>query len=153
MKKKTKSIFCNILFVLVCFLICALSLIYFFLDLNKTLSRNEKEIAIIQFKERVAQRKFSDSVIWDRLKQKSPLYNEDVVRTESDAEAVIYFNNNAVVDLGSSTMIQVFKEKDGDLKLSVSSGNVEINTKESSSDFKIDLLCICLSGQHEICLD
>ena len=36
-------------------------------------------------------------------------------------------------------MIQVFKEKDGDLKLSVSSGNVEINTKESSSDFKIDL--------------
>jgi len=139
MKKKTKSILCNILFVLVCFLICALSLIYFFLDLNKTLSRNEKEIAIIQFKERVAQRKFSDSVIWDRLKQKSPLYNEDVVRTESDAEAVIYFNNNAVVDLGSSTMIQVFKEKDGDLKLSVSSGNVEINTKESSSDFKIDL--------------
>lgn len=140
MQKRTKSIFPSILFVLFCFCVCGASLYYFFTDLNRTTVRDDKVIATIHFKKRIAQRKFSDSVVWERLQTSSALYNEDIIRTDAAAAATLNFQKGSIiVDIDENTMIQIFEGKDGDVKLSVSGGNFTVDTSESSQSVKIDL--------------
>ena len=78
-------------------------------DLNTSQRRFDKEkIAVITFKNRIAQRKFEDRVVWERIDKSTPLYNGDLVRTSDLAEAVITFNDNSQIDLFENTMIQVY---------------------------------------------
>lgn len=140
MRKKTKSILSSILFLTICFLICGASLGYFFTDLNRTTVRTDKQIATIEFKKKIAQRKFSDSVVWERLQESSPLYNEDIIRTDMAAAAKLKFIDGDVsVDLDEKTMIQIFSGKNGELKIAVSGGNFTVDTTEATSTIKIDL--------------
>lgn len=140
MRKKTKSILNSILFITICFLICGASLGYFFTDLNRTTVRTDKQIATIVFKKKIAQRKFSDSVVWERLQETSPLYNEDIIRTDVAAAAKLEFSDGDVsVDLDEKTMIQIFSGKNGELKIAVSGGNFTVDTTEATSAIKIDL--------------
>lgn len=139
MKKKTKSQFSNVLFIFCCLLVCFISLFLFFVDFNRTTVRNEKEIATIHFKRKIAQRKFSDSVVWERLQTNSFLYNEDLIRTDEDACAVMNFSNGVSLDLGEHTMIQIFQDEDNGLSLQMSGGNVVIDAKDASSNVRIDL--------------
>ena len=117
MKKKTKSRLSSVIFILICILICFISLYAFVVDFNRTSVRNEQEIATIYFKRKIAQRKFSDSVVWERLQQNSLLYNEDIIRTDSASSAVMNFLNGTSIDLGENTMVQMFQEKKGELLL------------------------------------
>lgn len=139
MSRKIKSVFLNTLFVSLCLLTFSASLYFFFTDLNSTTVRSDKEIATIQFKKKIAQRKFSDSVVWERLSNNSPLYNEDIIRTESESQATMTFEKGAVIDLDEKSMIQIFEGKDGELKISVSGGNFTVDTTEAASVVKIDL--------------
>lgn len=139
MQKKVKSKRSSVIFITTCLLICGSSLTYFFIDLNKTTLRKEKEIATVIFKKKIAQRKFSDSVVWERLQNKSPLYNEDTIRTDSDAQASIVFNNGASIDLDEKTMIQIFEGKNGELKFNISGGKFAVDTSESNAKVSLDL--------------
>lgn len=139
MKKKTKSRFSNVIFFLICLLICFISLYAFVVDFNKSSVRNEQEIATIYFKKKIAQRKFSDSVVWERLQQNSLLYNEDIIRTDSGSSAVMNFLNGASIDMGEHTMIQIFQEKNGELSLQVSGGNIVVDTKEAKGGIRVSL--------------
>ena len=48
----------------------------FWKDLNSSSRRTDKEkIAIITFKNRIAQRKYEDRVVWERIDKSTPLYN------------------------------------------------------------------------------
>lgn len=139
MKKKTKSRLSSVIFILICILICFISLYAFVVDFNRTSVRNEQEIATIYFKRKIAQRKFSDSVVWERLQQNSLLYNEDIIRTDSASSAVMNFLNGTSIDLGEHTMIQIFQEKNGELSLQVSGGNIVVDTKEAKGGIRVNL--------------
>ncbi|WP_318661822.1 hypothetical protein [Treponema sp.] len=139
MKKKTKSRLSDVLFITVCLLICGLSLYYFFTDLNRSMSRNDRSIALIYLKRKITQRKFSDSVVWDRLQNGSLLYNEDIIRTDMDSVAIMDFTSHVKVELDENTMIQIFEDDEGALKFRVSGGNFTIDTSESAQKVKIDL--------------
>ena len=119
MKKKTKSRLSDVAFVTVCLLVCGFSLYYFFTDLNKSITRNDRSIALIYLKRKITQRKFSDSVVWDRLQNGSLLYNEDIIRTDLDSLAIMDFEKGVKVELDENTMIQIFENKDGSLKFRV----------------------------------
>ena len=91
-KSKIKAQIRDIFIALFLLGVCALSLRYFWQDLNHSFTRTDKTaIATISFKYKVAQRKFSDRVVWERLQQNSPLYSEDTIRTSDMASATITF--------------------------------------------------------------
>lgn len=138
MQKKTKSRLFSVIFVSTCLVGSTLSLLYFFNDLNKVSFKEEKQIAFIQFKRKIAQRRFSDSVVWERLVVDSPLYNEDLISTDSEAFAKIYFENGTNVNIDEHTMIQIFEGEEGDVSLSVNGGSVDIDTSNSNSQVKVD---------------
>ena len=110
--KKRRSIrfkasdFCILI---LCLAVAGISLSLFWNDLNQIQTRlNEKPIASITFKKKTAQRKLSDRVIWDRLRQNSPLYNGDMLRTAPQAQAVVTFSDGNTLDISENTMLQVF---------------------------------------------
>ena len=125
-------------FVVVLFLSVAGHFSYaFWKDLNSTARRTDKEkIAIITFKNRIAQRKFDDRVVWERIDKSTPLYNGDLVKTADLAEAVITFNDGSEVNITENTMIQVYYNDKEGLQISLNSGNLQL---ESSDNSKVQL--------------
>lgn len=121
------------IFLLSCATGAAWSIKKFYESLNASLTKmNEKPIATITFKHKTAQRKFQERMIWDRLRQHSPVYNGDTIRTAPESEATIYFEDGNIMDLGENTMAQVFFH-DGHVETSVSGGTFVINSSGSSN--------------------
>ena len=119
MKKKTKYKSNNdfTLFFVIAVLLCLCSALYFsyrfYESFFNSLTKHETPIATITFKKRVAQRKFADRVVWDRLKQSSPVYNGDTIRTAINSEATLNFQNGASLELQENTLAQFFAKDDG----------------------------------------
>lgn len=99
---------------------------------------NEEPIATITFKYKVAQRKFIDRVVWDRLRQSSPVYNGDTIHTQNLSEATIWFTDGNVMELDENTMAQVFlSKKDGVVGANLKQGSATVDSTSSESDFTI----------------
>ena len=139
MRKRTrfKSPVLDFFVVTVCLAVAGYYSYVFWKDLNSTARRNDKEkIAIITFKNRIAQRKFDDRVVWERIDKSTPLYNGDLVRTSDLAEAVITFNDGSKIDIYENTMIQVYYSDFEGVQISVGNGNLQL---ESSDNGKVQL--------------
>ncbi len=106
----------------------------FWKDLNSTSHRTDKEkIATITFKNRIAQRKYEDRVVWERIDKTTPLYNGDLIRTAELAEAVITFNNGTAVDIYENTMIQVYYSEFEGVNISVGNGKLLVDSADKST--------------------
>ncbi len=106
----------------------------FWKDLNNSSSRDDKDkIAIITFKNRIAQRKYEDRVVWERIDKSTPLYNGDLVRTAELAEAVITFNDGSEVNIYENTMIQVYYSEFEGVNISVGNGNLQIESSDKGN--------------------
>jgi hypothetical protein len=108
-----------------------LSLNFFRLDLFSTLTRQtEQPIGTITFKYKVAQRRFVDRVLWDRLKKESPVYNGDFIRTSDLSEAAITFSQGgAVIDLAENSLIQL--REDG-ARIEINEGGLNVSAADSA---------------------
>ncbi|MDR1900578.1 MAG: FecR family protein [Treponema sp.] len=97
-------------------------------EYNRTLVKlNEEPVGTIVFKNRTADRKIEDRAAWDRLKQESPVYNGDTIRTAESSQAIITFLDEVtVVDLSERTLIQVFYDEEGS-RIDLSGGDVEVS--------------------------
>ena len=102
----------------------------FFRALTK---QNESPIAEITFKYRTAQRKFLERVVWDRLRQHSPIYNGDTINTADLSEAEITFQNGTTLNLADNSMAQVFLHDDGTFSTDLKNGFATIDSAENSS--------------------
>ena len=96
MKKRTKYRLKNDLAVpfriavVICLFGAGTSYYLFHTNFFRALSKlDEEPIATITFKYRTAQRKFLDRVVWDRLRQNSPVYNGDIIHTAELSEATV----------------------------------------------------------------
>lgn len=140
MKKKTRSRSSNSLLLPFCVTICVCIigattnswLFYnsFFRALTKL---NEAPIATITFKYKTAQRKFFDRVVWDRLRQDSPLYNGDTIHTASLSEATIWFNDGNVMNLMENTMAQVFLTEDLTASVELEDGYATVDASDAEN--------------------
>ncbi len=154
MKKKIKyklnnnllAPFC--LAVFICLLGAFLNSYLFYNSFLRALTKlNEEPIAKITFKYKTAQRKFLDRVVWDRLRQNSPVYNGDTIHTSSFSEATIWFVDGNVLDLSENTMAQVFLSEDKRLKAELSDGSALVDSSDSGNGMTLS------SGGVEVSVD
>lgn len=141
-KKKTRFRFklSDFLVIIICLSITAGSLFLFWKDLNKSTTRTDKDaIATISFKYKIAQRKFDDRVVWERLQQNTSLYNLDTVRTADLAEAYITFKDGTVINLSENTMIQISYDEDGGVALNVNGGNITVDSTNSENQVSLQM--------------
>ncbi|MBQ1662577.1 MAG: FecR domain-containing protein, partial [Treponema sp.] len=141
MKKKTKFRLKNDLavpfwiVVSICLIGAGISYGFFHASFFRALEKlNEEPIATITFKYKTAQRRFLERVVWDRLKQNSPVYNGDTIHTANLSEATIWFDDGAL-DLAENTMVQVFRHKDGSVDVDLEDGTATIDSNENGKAF------------------
>lgn len=136
MQKKIKSRLAEVIFVIFCLSGSTFSLWQFWKDMNKSLFKlNEKPIATISFKYKTAQRKFIDDVLWDRLRQDSPVYEGDTIRTAPLSEATIYFSDGNIMDLYENTMARITLKEDG-AEIDFESGQISVQATNSAVKIK-----------------
>ena len=138
MKKKIRSRsrnnlllpFCITIFI--CLIGASTNSWLFYTSFFRALSKqNEQPIATITFKYKTAQRKFLERVVWDRLRQDSPLYNGDTIHTANLSEATIWFNDGNVMNLLENTMAQVFLDVDSSASVELEEGYATVDSSDS----------------------
>lgn len=135
MQKRIKLRFLDVIFVLLCLAGAGYSGYKFYEELYRTLEKqNEEPIANIIIKENIAQRKFEDGKIWDRLKTEAKIYNGDTIHTSAKSLAAVQFIDENSIELGANTLIRVYlkvdDEEDGSV-INLENGSVTINSFNS----------------------
>ncbi|MDR1306501.1 MAG: hypothetical protein LBK74_02870 [Treponema sp.] len=133
-RKSTKSRATDFLIILFCLAGASVSGMLFWQEYNRTLVKlNEAPVGTIVFKNRTAHRKIENRIAWDRLKQTSPVYNGDTIRTAELSEAVITFPN-AVANIGvfENTLIQIFYSEAEGARIDLTSGNLDVTAGSGS---------------------
>lgn len=140
MQKKIKSKQNDSLFkyfvitIFICLIGAFISSALFYKGFFRALTKlNEEPIATITFKYKTAQRKFLERVVWDRLRQNSPVYNGDTIHTENLAEATVYFIDGNVMNLSENTMAQVFLSENQLLTAELTDGYATVDAGEAGS--------------------
>ena len=140
MKKRTKFRLRNDLAaqfrisIFLCFLGALTSYYLFHTSFFKALSKlGEEPIATITFKYKTAERKFLERVVWDRLRQNSPVYNGDTIHTAELSEATVWFTDGTALELAENTMAQVFLHSDGTLLADLGEGTATVDSSESGN--------------------
>lgn len=146
MQKKVKSKLTDVLFVAICLAGAVFSIYKFTTLFYQTLTKDEEPIAEIQIKRNTVQRRFLDDLLWDRLRNTSPLYDGDTIRTAPVSEATVFINQNGdEIELLPSSMIQIFISADDKLDAKLRKGSV--NAKAGEAGFKLSY------GDTEISLE
>jgi len=145
-KQRKKSFFSNLSFILFCVTASALCLILFWRDLNAALYRlDEQPVGTITFRYNAAQRRFADRVIWDRLRNDSPVFNGDILRTAAMSEATVTFVFGDIVELSENTLIQIFTDDRGS-RINFAEGGLSINAYVAAG-------MIIYSGDNRLAID
>ncbi len=86
---------------------CAL-LWLFALDIGTVSFRaNEKPLGTVVFKKMTATRRPSDALGWERMRNDSPVYNADTLRTGTLSEAAIFFDDGTSLELDANSMLKL----------------------------------------------
>lgn len=140
MKKKTRSRLSNSLLlpflitIFICLIGASTNSWLFYTSFFRALSKqNEEPIATITFKYKTAQRKFLDRVVWDRLRQESPVYNGDTIHTAALSEATIWFIDGNVMELMENTMAQVFLSADTGAAVELEDGYATVDSSDAEN--------------------
>lgn len=138
MRRSLKSRGNDYAVVLLCLFLSFTSLFLFWKDVNRTLSKiGETPIGTITFKYKVAQRKFADRLIWDRLQKESYVYNGDTIRTADLSEATIRFTDNNIITLEESSLAQIFLDSSGSASVDFAGGGIRIDSSQSASGMSV----------------
>ncbi|MBP5174857.1 MAG: hypothetical protein ILP07_02955 [Treponema sp.] len=145
MKKKTKSKLraADFLVIFLCLLFFSGFIFLFYKDLTHFTRRSDKtQVATVQWRDRVVQRKFNDRVVWELLAPDAPLYDEDTVRTSELSKTGIRFGSgDECVELSifENTLVQIFTTEEGELQINLSGGDIKVDSTAGASQFAIKM--------------
>ena len=151
-KKKSRFTTIDYFIVFSCLAGAFISGALFWREYNHTLVKlNEEPVGTIIFKKNVAQRKFIDRGVWDRLKQASPVYNGDTIRTTEQSEAIVILQDTTIsLTLYDSTMIQVFYNSKSGTSIDFSGGNFEVASEDNEIVISSGASTIVVNGQAKM---
>jgi hypothetical protein len=129
-------LFTDFLYIFLCGICALASLGLFWRDLNLSLARlSEQPAGTITYKYRAAQRRFVDRVLWDRLKQESPVYGGDYIRTAELSQATIRLNAGDIIALEENTLIQLLPQRDG-FRVNLAGGTISVDTPSGAVNIR-----------------
>jgi hypothetical protein len=121
-------------------------LAFFYRDLTTTLSRlGEQSVGTISWKYKAAQRRFTDRVLWDRLRMNAPVYNGDLIRTASLSEASVTFSGGGIIELAENSLVRIFT-KDAVSRVDLVEGTAAASAAGEGG-------MILTAGEYELILD
>jgi hypothetical protein len=129
--------------ILICLFGAFFSFWFFWKDLNRALNRNQEPAGTITFKKGGAQRRLGDRVLWDRLRQESPVYDGDFIRTAELSDATVTFKEGTKkFSLSENSLIQI-RTVEGRTVVDLASGDIRM--ENSGPD-----VLVLLSGGKQV---
>ena len=121
----------------------------FWQEYNSTLVRlDEEPVGIIIFRKGVAQRRFIDRNMWDRLHQATPVYQGDTIRTIERSEAIVILKDQVThLSMEERTMIQVFFDGRRGANIDFSGGYLGVSSENESVFVTSGNSTITVAGQ------
>ncbi len=119
-------------------LLGAAGLLYLFaVDLNSSSLRlGEKSLGTVVFKKLTATRKAPSGLGWERMRNNSPVYNADTLRTAGFSEASVYFDDGTSLDMFENSMLKL--DLGGKAKnLEFLEGEISLGAKGESTSYTI----------------
>jgi hypothetical protein len=114
--------------------VAAFAFFLFYRDMNATLTKgNEAPIATVTEKTNDVERHFAARLMWDKLRNQTPIYNGDIIRTTNDASVDIVFTGDDELEVGPASLIQVRWAPASGVQADVSSGTVKGISKSSKA--------------------
>ncbi|MBN1616243.1 MAG: FecR domain-containing protein [Spirochaetales bacterium] len=128
----------DLLFTSIIVLLSTLFSILFVRELNATIFRSgEKQLGTVIFKKKTATRKGGQTLRWERLKNESPVFRGDTLRTASGSEAQVFFLDGTSLDMYENSMLRLDSSSDlPELEIlegSLSLGSVAIDSQADTS--------------------
>jgi hypothetical protein len=134
---KNRFTFSDFLVTVICLTGAILAFLFFWHDLNSSLTKaKETPIGRVHYKYKIAQRRFQERLVWNMIKQDSPVYSGDMLHTAAQGEATLTFQLDESINLGENSFVQVFSTPEG-TRIELSSGNVNINTANKDMTLKL----------------
>jgi hypothetical protein len=128
--------------ILLCCAGAFLSFWFFWTDLNRAINRNQAPVGTITFKHRAAQRRFADRVLWDRLRQDSPIYEGDFIHTAELSDATVTFHEGQKISLSENSLVQI-RTQGGRTVVDLASGNISLENAGQAA-------MVLVSGNKEV---
>ncbi|HEY9595334.1 MAG TPA: FecR family protein, partial [Spirochaetia bacterium] len=95
-------------------LLCSTLIFLFLRESNRvTLRAGEKALGAIVFKKLSATRRPGDGLLWERIRNNSPIYQADTLRTGESSEASVYFDDGTALDMLENSMLRLDFSKKG----------------------------------------
>jgi hypothetical protein len=108
----------------------------FWKDLNLTLTRlSDQPVGTVTYLSHGVQRRFVDRILWDRLRQESPVYSGDYVRTAKLSQAVLSLSGGDSIELDENTLIQIALERDG-VRIDLAGGELSVDSPRGAVRIK-----------------
>lgn len=70
-----------------------------------------ESLGTITYRHRIAERKYSDTVVWEAVQQNAPVYNMDWIRTDDRSEATVHLEEGTKINLDQESMIVLDMEE------------------------------------------
>jgi hypothetical protein len=110
----------------------AAALFLLYKDMNSTYQKDDEPAGVVYFKKNSAQRCFSGRNLWERLKEETPVYKGDRIRTKENSQVYIVFSDSRRIDLDENTLIRI--PEDSDNVIDFISGSLILNSTKQNQD-------------------
>ena len=109
----------------------------FVMDMNAFSTRaGEKSLGTVVFKKLTATRKAATGLSWERMRNNSPVYDADTLRTASFSEASVYFDDGTSLDMLENSMLKL--DLGGKVKnLEFLEGEISLGSKSEATSYTI----------------
>lgn len=122
----------DVIFFSVSLILLSVTLGALYLDYTRVVRRNiTEQIGVIIFKQEVPERKYTAQSLWDGLKNNSPIYNHDTIRTSDKATALVKLHDGSEVDLSPNSLV-VLSVEDALTNVAVGAGNISAKSSGGS---------------------
>jgi hypothetical protein len=119
-----------------------LSFLLFWNDLNQTLERQLPAVGIITFKRGSAERRFHDRVLWNRLRQESPVHEGDFIHTAAFSDATVTFRQGRQISLAENSLVRI-RTRGGRPVIDLAAGDISVESPGEN-------LLVVVAGNKEI---
>ncbi len=124
--------------------IATFSLLFYF-DVTRRVQVGDAEIVgSITYKKKLAQRKYSNQVVWEEVEQNAPVYNYDAIRTAEGAEAVVRIKDGTQFTINENSLVVVAIAKNA-IDIEFGAGSITAN-RNAVTDGKLQTVNIKTAG-------
>ncbi|MCC5815583.1 MAG: hypothetical protein JJT78_12575 [Leptospira sp.] len=113
-------------------IIFLVALIFFVFETVVEEKSDREVVGTVIYRNRVAQKRYSNSVIWQDVQQKEEVRNLDSIRTDERAEAILILNRGTRIELDPLSMI-VISVQDEESNIILERGSIFIDPGEKDT--------------------